>query len=70
MKFEVKDGEEESLQIVFKKLRVDVLGFIVFLFVGEGIGVRVLVRIVIDDIKFKIICVFKDSWYGFIRKFL
>lgn len=68
MKSEAKDGEEESLQTAFKKLRVDASGSIAALSVGEGTGVRTSVRSVADDTKPKAACTSKDSWHGSTRK--
>ncbi|XP_008156817.1 oxidative stress-responsive serine-rich protein 1 [Eptesicus fuscus] len=68
MKSEAKDGEEESLQTAFKKLRVDASGFIASLSVGEGPSVRASVRTAADDIKPKTTCASKDSWHGSTRK--
>uniref|UniRef100_Q703I1-2 Isoform 2 of Oxidative stress-responsive serine-rich protein 1 n=1 Tax=Rattus norvegicus TaxID=10116 RepID=Q703I1-2 len=56
MKSEAKDGEEESLQTAFKKLRVDASGSIVSLSVGEGTSVRASVRTTVDDTKPKTMC--------------
>uniref|UniRef100_G1SL18 Oxidative stress-responsive serine-rich protein 1 n=2 Tax=Oryctolagus cuniculus TaxID=9986 RepID=G1SL18_RABIT len=68
MKSEAKDGEEESLQTAFKKLRVDASGSIVSLSVGEGTSVRTSVRTVADDSKPKTACAAKDGWHGSTRK--
>lgn len=68
MKSEAKDGEEESLQTAFKKLRVDASGSIVSLSVGEGTSVRASVRTTVDDTKPKTMCAPKDSWHGSTRK--
>ncbi|XP_021568929.1 oxidative stress-responsive serine-rich protein 1 isoform X2 [Carlito syrichta] len=68
MKSEAKDGEEESLQTAFKKLRVDASGSIASLSVGEGASVRASVRTAADDTKPKSTCVSKDSWHGSTRK--
>ncbi|XP_021492005.1 oxidative stress-responsive serine-rich protein 1 [Meriones unguiculatus] len=68
MKSEAKDGEEESLQTAFKKLRVDASGSIISLSVGEGTSVRASVRTAADDTKPKTTCASKDSWHGSTRK--
>ncbi|KAM4842311.1 oxidative stress-responsive serine-rich protein 1 isoform 1-T3 [Thomomys bottae] len=68
MKSEAKDGEEESLQTAFKKLRVDASGSIVSLSVGEGTSVRASARTTADDTKPKSTCPSKDSWHGSTRK--
>ncbi|XP_003467715.2 oxidative stress-responsive serine-rich protein 1 isoform X1 [Cavia porcellus] len=68
MKSEAKDGEEESLQTAFKKLRVDASGSIASLSVGEGTNVRASVRAAVDDTKPKATCPSKDSWHGSTRK--
>ncbi|XP_007530949.2 oxidative stress-responsive serine-rich protein 1 [Erinaceus europaeus] len=68
MKSEAKDGEEESLQTAFKKLRVDASGSIASLSVGEGTSVRGSVRTTADDTKLKVACASKDSWHGSTRK--
>ncbi|XP_049635294.1 oxidative stress-responsive serine-rich protein 1 [Suncus etruscus] len=68
MKSEAKDGEEESLQTAFKKLRVDASGSRAALSVGEGTGVRVSGRTAADDTKPKTTCASKDSWHGSTRK--
>ncbi|XP_011367675.1 oxidative stress-responsive serine-rich protein 1 [Pteropus vampyrus] len=68
MKSEAKDGEEESLQTAFKKLRVDASGSIASLSVGEGPSVRASVRTAADDTKPKATCASKDSWHGSTRK--
>ncbi|KAM9248345.1 oxidative stress-responsive serine-rich protein 1 [Dugong dugon] len=68
MKSEAKDGEEESLQTAFKKLRVDASGSIVSLSVGDGTSVRTSVRTTTDDAKPKTTCASKDSWHGSTRK--
>ncbi|XP_007936603.1 oxidative stress-responsive serine-rich protein 1 [Orycteropus afer afer] len=68
MKSEAKDGEEESLQTAFKKLRVDASGSIASLSVGEGTSVRTSVRTAADDTKPKSTCASKDSWHGSTRK--
>ncbi|XP_059752164.1 oxidative stress-responsive serine-rich protein 1 [Balaenoptera ricei] len=68
MKSEAKDGEEESLQTAFKKLRVDASGSIASLSVGEGTSVRASGRTAVDDTKPKTTCASKDSWHGSTRK--
>ncbi|XP_037668101.1 oxidative stress-responsive serine-rich protein 1 [Choloepus didactylus] len=68
MKSEAKDGEEESLQTAFKKLRVDASGSIVSLSVGDSTSVRASVRTAADDTKPKTTCASKDSWHGSTRK--
>ncbi|KAM6163007.1 oxidative stress-responsive serine-rich protein 1 [Rhynchocyon petersi] len=68
MKSEAKDGEEESLQTAFKKLRVDASRSIASLSVGEGTSVRTSVRTNTDDPKLKSACASKDSWHGSTRK--
>nr|XP_004669352.1 oxidative stress-responsive serine-rich protein 1 [Jaculus jaculus]XP_045012600.1 oxidative stress-responsive serine-rich protein 1 [Jaculus jaculus]XP_045012601.1 oxidative stress-responsive serine-rich protein 1 [Jaculus jaculus]XP_045012603.1 oxidative stress-responsive serine-rich protein 1 [Jaculus jaculus] len=68
MKSEAKDGEEESLQTAFKKLRVDASGSVISLSVGEGTSVRASVRTAVEDSKPKTACASKDSWHGSTRK--
>ncbi|XP_077024258.1 oxidative stress-responsive serine-rich protein 1 [Tamandua tetradactyla] len=68
MKSEAKDGEEESLQTAFKKLRVDASGSIASLSVGDSPGIRASVRTAADDTKPKTTCASKDSWHGSTRK--
>ncbi|KAI5940554.1 Oxidative stress-responsive serine-rich protein 1 [Manis javanica] len=68
MKSEAKDGEEESLQTAFKKLRVDASGSIASLSVGEGTSVRASVRTAAEDTKPKATCASKESWHGSTRK--
>ncbi|KAM7322217.1 hypothetical protein ACRRTK_019058 [Alexandromys fortis] len=68
MKSEAKDGEEESLQTAFKKLKVDASGSVLSLSVGEGTSVRASVRTATDDTKPKTTCASKDSWHGSTRK--
>ncbi|NXT28383.1 OSER1 protein, partial [Syrrhaptes paradoxus] len=67
MKTEAKDGEEESLQTAFKKLRVDTAGS-ASLSVGEGTSPRVLVRTVADETKPKNVCTSKETWHGSMKK--
>lgn len=67
MKSEAKDGEEESLQTAFKKLRVDASGSVASLPVGEGTNVRTSVRTA-DETKLKAAGAAKDSWHGSTRK--
>ncbi|NXE23654.1 OSER1 protein, partial [Ardeotis kori] len=68
MKTEAKDGEEESLQTAFKKLRVDTAGSPASLSVGEGTSPRALVRTVADETKPKNVCTSKETWHGSMRK--
>ncbi|NWH67462.1 OSER1 protein, partial [Geococcyx californianus] len=68
MKTEAKDGEEESLQTAFKKLRVDTAGSTASLSVGEGTSPRALVRTVADETKAKNVCASKETWHGSMRK--
>ncbi|NXK07015.1 OSER1 protein, partial [Herpetotheres cachinnans] len=68
MKTEAKDGEEESLQTAFKKLRVDTAGSTASLSVGEGTGPRALVRTVADETKLKNVCTSKETWHGSMKK--
>ncbi|NXG21604.1 OSER1 protein, partial [Grallaria varia] len=68
MKSEVKDGEEESLQTAFKKLRVDTTGSTTTLSVGEGTSPRTLVRTVADETKPKTVCASKETWHGSMKK--
>ncbi|XP_074144636.1 oxidative stress-responsive serine-rich protein 1 [Sminthopsis crassicaudata] len=68
MKSEAKDGEEESLQTAFKKLRVDAAGSIASLSVGEGASIRASVRTATDETKTKTTCASKDSWHSSTRK--
>ncbi|NXK32836.1 OSER1 protein, partial [Piprites chloris] len=67
MKSEAKDGEEESLQTAFKKLRVDTAGS-TSLSVGEGTSPRALVRTVADETKPKSVCASKETWHGSMKK--
>ncbi|KFZ61910.1 Oxidative stress-responsive serine-rich protein 1 [Podiceps cristatus] len=64
MKTEAKDGEEESLQTAFKKLRVDTAGSTAALSVGEGTGPRA----VADEAKPKNVCTSKETWHGSMKK--
>ncbi|XP_032560929.1 oxidative stress-responsive serine-rich protein 1 [Chiroxiphia lanceolata] len=68
MKSEAKDGEEESLQTAFKKLRVDTTGSTTSLSVGEGTSPRALVRTVADETKPKTVCASKETWHGSMKK--
>ncbi|XP_074776282.1 oxidative stress-responsive serine-rich protein 1-like [Athene noctua] len=68
MKTEAKEGEEESLQTAFKKLRVDTAGSTASLSVGEGTSPRALVRTVVDETKSKIACTSKETWHGSTKK--
>ncbi|XP_019365387.1 PREDICTED: oxidative stress-responsive serine-rich protein 1-like [Gavialis gangeticus] len=69
MKTEAKDGEEESLQTAFKKLRVDTASSIAALSVkGEGTSTRALVRTTTDESKPKTTCASKETWHGSMRK--
>ncbi|KAM9648586.1 oxidative stress-responsive serine-rich protein 1 isoform 1-T6 [Morphnus guianensis] len=68
MKTEAKDGEEESLQTAFKKLRVDTAGSTASLSVGEGTSPRALVRTVSDETKPKNVCTSKETWHGSMKK--
>ncbi|NXY51135.1 OSER1 protein, partial [Ceuthmochares aereus] len=67
MKTEAKDGEEESLQTAFKKLRVDTAGS-ASLSVGEGASPRAAVRSVADETKAKNMCASKETWHGSMKK--
>ncbi|NXO35221.1 OSER1 protein, partial [Locustella ochotensis] len=68
MKSEVKDGEEESLQTAFKKLRVDTAGCTTSLSVGDGTSPRAIVRTVADETKPKSVCASKETWHGSVKK--
>ncbi|NXF08999.1 OSER1 protein, partial [Smithornis capensis] len=68
MKSEAKDGEEESLQTAFKKLRVDTAGSTTSLSVGEGTSPRALVRTVADETRPKTVCAAKEAWHGSMKK--
>ncbi|KFU90452.1 Uncharacterized protein C20orf111 [Chaetura pelagica] len=68
MKSETKDGEEESLQTAFKKLRVDTAGSTGSLSVGEGTSSRALIRTVADETKPKNVCSSKETWHGSVKK--
>ncbi|NXW26521.1 OSER1 protein, partial [Phaetusa simplex] len=68
MKTEAKDGEEESLQTAFKKLRVDTAGCTASLSVGEGTSPRTLVRTAADETKSKNVCTSKETWHGSMKK--
>ncbi|NXG62763.1 OSER1 protein, partial [Hemiprocne comata] len=66
MKPETKDGEEESLQTAFKKLRVDTAGSTASLSVGEGTSSRALIRT--EETKPKNVCTSKETWHGTVKK--
>ncbi|NWX41251.1 OSER1 protein, partial [Steatornis caripensis] len=68
MKTEAKDGEEESLQTAFKKLRVDTAGSTASLSMGEGTSPRPLVRAAADETKPKNVCTSKETWHGSMKK--
>ncbi|KFP24995.1 Oxidative stress-responsive serine-rich protein 1 [Colius striatus] len=68
MKTEAKDGEEESLQTAFKKLRVDTAGSTASLSVSEGTNARALVRTVAEETKPKDLCTSKETWHGSMKK--
>ncbi|NXO70781.1 OSER1 protein, partial [Phainopepla nitens] len=68
MKSEAKDGEEESLQTAFKKLRVDTAGCTTSLSVGDGTSPRAIVRAVADETKPKNVCASKETWHGSVKK--
>uniref|UniRef100_A0A8C8VMW5 Oxidative stress-responsive serine-rich protein 1 n=1 Tax=Pelusios castaneus TaxID=367368 RepID=A0A8C8VMW5_9SAUR len=68
MKTEAQDGEEESLQTAFKKLRVDAAGATASLPVADGTSPRALVRTTADETKPKNVCTAKEAWHGSIRK--
>ncbi|KAM9372085.1 oxidative stress-responsive serine-rich protein 1-like isoform 1-T2 [Phaethornis superciliosus] len=68
MKTEAKDGEEESLQTAFKKLRVDTAGSTASLSVGEGTSPRALIRTAADETKPKNACSSKETWQGSVKK--
>ncbi|XP_015503376.1 oxidative stress-responsive serine-rich protein 1-like isoform X1 [Parus major] len=68
MKSEAKDGEEESLQTAFKKLRVDTAGCTSSLSVGDGTSPRAIVRAVADETKSKNVCASKETWHGSMKK--
>ncbi|NWW72294.1 OSER1 protein, partial [Climacteris rufus] len=68
MKSEAKDGEEESLQTAFKKLRVDTAGSTASLSVGDGTSPRAIVRTVADEAKPKPVCASKETWHGSVKK--
>ncbi|KFO81071.1 oxidative stress-responsive serine-rich protein 1 [Cuculus canorus] len=67
MKTEAKDGEEESLQTAFKKLRVATAGS-ASLSVGEDTSPRAPVRTVADETKAKNVCASKETWHGSMKK--
>ncbi|NXP72251.1 OSER1 protein, partial [Ramphastos sulfuratus] len=68
MKTEAKDGEEESLQTAFKKLRVDTTGSPASLSVGEGTSPTAQVRAVADESKPKHVAAPKETWHGSMKK--
>ncbi|NWR75716.1 OSER1 protein, partial [Centropus unirufus] len=68
MKTEAKEGEEESLQTAFKKLRVDTAGSTASLSVGEVTSPRARVRTVADETKAKSMCASKETWHGPMKK--
>ncbi|NXO80098.1 OSER1 protein, partial [Sitta europaea] len=68
MKSEAKDGEEESLQTAFKKLRVDTARCTTCLSVGDGTSPRAVVRAVADETKPKNVCASKETWHGSVKK--
>ncbi|NXS54429.1 OSER1 protein, partial [Brachypteracias leptosomus] len=68
MRTEAKDGEEESLQTAFKKLRVDTTGSTASLSMGEGPSPRALGRTVADETKPKNMCTSKETWHGTMKK--
>ncbi|NXN81594.1 OSER1 protein, partial [Bombycilla garrulus] len=68
MKPEAKDGEEESLQTAFKKLRVDTAGCTTSLSVGDGTSPRAVARAVADETKPKNVCASKETWHGSVKK--
>ncbi|NXT67834.1 OSER1 protein, partial [Chaetops frenatus] len=68
MKSEAKDGEEESLQTAFKKLRVDTAGSTTSLSVGDGTSPRAIVRAVAEETKPKNVCASKETWHGSVKK--
>ncbi|NXJ91490.1 OSER1 protein, partial [Corythaixoides concolor] len=68
MKTEAKDGEEESLQTAFKKLRVDTARATTSVSVGEGTSSRALVRTAADETKPKNVCTSKETWHGSVKK--
>ncbi|KFR06683.1 Oxidative stress-responsive serine-rich protein 1 [Nipponia nippon] len=68
MNTEAKDGEEESLQTAFKKLRVDTAGSTASLSVGEGTSPRALVRTAADEAKPKNVGTSKETWHGSMKK--
>ncbi|NXP47719.1 OSER1 protein, partial [Heliornis fulica] len=67
MKTEAKDGEEESLQTAFKKLRVDTAGS-TSLSVAEGTNPKALGRTVAEETKPKNVCTPKETWHGSVKK--
>ncbi|NXN95505.1 OSER1 protein, partial [Rhinopomastus cyanomelas] len=66
MDLEAKDEEEESLQIAFKKLRVDASGCVAALAVSDGTILRTA-RAAMDGGKQQAVCL-KEAWHGCVRK--